>query len=80
MLTAELGCGKGNQSDYPFANLFCRERVPVVDLLRWETLLAGISERFLQCGGRVEIFRESLVRSLYASVSSTASGGGRGGR
>jgi len=52
MLMAEFGFGKGNQSDYPFANRFCGERASVVDLLRGETLLAGISERFLQCGGR----------------------------
>jgi hypothetical protein len=34
MLMAEFGFGKGNQSDYPFANRFCGERASVVDLLR----------------------------------------------
>jgi hypothetical protein len=46
MLMAEFGFGKGNQSDYPFANRFCGERASVVGLLRRETLLAGISERY----------------------------------
>jgi hypothetical protein len=34
MLMAESAFGKGNQSDYPFANRFYGERVLVVDLLR----------------------------------------------
>jgi hypothetical protein len=64
MLMAEFGCGKGNQSDYPLANLFCRERVAVVDWLRRETLLAGISE--LQCGGRVTAIPTLLLPASFS--------------
>jgi hypothetical protein len=58
---------KGTQAT-TFANRFYRERASVMDLLRSETLLAGISERSLQCAaGRVKISGE-LGSGLYASL------------
>jgi hypothetical protein len=62
---------KGTQAT-TFANRFYRERASVMDLLRSETLLAGISERSPQCAaGRVRISGE-LGSGLYASVPGRA--------
>jgi hypothetical protein len=72
---------KGTQAS-TFANRFYRERASVMYLLRSETLLAGISERSLQCAtGRVKISGE-LGSGLYARSQGACHGkqGGRGRR